>query len=52
MLEGKGSYWRADGRFLIYVPIIISGDSQFPLPDEKGEVKLKVEGKRLIVENV
>jgi hypothetical protein len=49
-LEAKGRYHKTDGKLHIYVPVILAADSQFPLTGQKGDVKIRIEGKRLIVE--
>ena len=51
MLEGKGKYWKTDNKLYIYVPVQVATDSAFPFKEEKGYLKIKIEGDRLIVED-
>jgi hypothetical protein len=52
MLEGKGKFWRTDNKLYIYVPVQVATDSAFPFPEEKGYVKIRIEGEKLIVEKL
>ena len=52
MLEGKGKYWKTDGKLYIYVPVGVAMDSAFPFKREKGYVKIKIEGDKLLVEKL
>lgn len=49
-LEGTGSYQKRGGRYYLYIPSAIGTDSQFPLSGDKGQVKVKVENGKIIVE--
>jgi hypothetical protein len=49
MLEGKGKFWRVDNKLYIYVPVQVATDSAFPFRDEKGYVKIRIEGDELVV---
>ena len=55
--EGKGRLFRrADGKYLIYVPVSLAEDSMFPFPLDKVDsavsvkVSFKVGGDKLTVE--
>jgi hypothetical protein len=52
MLEGKGKYWKSDNKLYIYVPVGVATDSAFPFRDEKGYVKVRIDGDRLVVEHL
>lgn len=52
MLEGKGKFWKTDNKLYIYVPVGVSCDSAFPFKGEKGYLKIKIEGDKLIVEKM
>lgn len=52
MLEGKGKFWRTDNKIYIYVPVQVATDSTFPFRDEKGYVKITIEGDRLVVSKI
>ncbi len=49
-IEGKGRYWRENGRLHIYVPSDVTKDSTFPFPGPKGDCKVRIDGRRLVVE--
>ncbi|MEM3646570.1 MAG: hypothetical protein QW334_00295 [Thermofilum sp.] len=46
--EGKFGYPKRGKTGLIFVPADVTRDSQFPL--KPGQVKIRIDGKRLIVE--
>lgn len=50
MLEGKGKYWKSDNKLYIYVPVQVATDSAFPFRGEKGYLKVRIDGEKLIVE--
>jgi len=50
MIEAEGHYRRRDGKMWIYVPNRLVIDSQFPLKEKSGVVKIRVEGKRLVLQ--
>jgi len=53
MLEGKGKIYRSGTAYTMFVsiPADIVKDAAFPFNREKGnDVKVKIEGKRLIIE--
>ena len=50
MLEARGRYWRVKGRLYVYVPSKVSNDSQCPLTEQKGDVIVRIEKKKVIVE--
>jgi hypothetical protein len=50
MLEGKGKYWKQDNKLYVYVPVQVATDSAFPFKEEKGHVKIRIDGDRLVVE--
>jgi hypothetical protein len=50
MLKGRGRYWRVNGRLYVYVPSKVGNDSQCPLTEEKGDVIVRIEKNRVIVE--
>lgn len=52
MLEGKGKFWRTDNKIYIYVPVQVATDSAFPFRDEKGYVKIRIDGDRLVVSKI
>ena len=52
MLEGKGNYWRTDNKLYIYVPVQVATDSAFPFKEEKGKVKIRIDGDRLVIEYI
>ena len=52
MLEGKGKFWKTNNKLYIYVPVGVSCDSAFPFKGEKGYLKIKIEGDKLIVEKM
>jgi hypothetical protein len=49
MLEGKGKYWKSENKLYIYVPVQVATDSAFPFREEKGYLKIRIEGDRLVV---
>ena len=49
-LEEKGRYYKTNGKMHIYIPVIMVADSQFPLTGEKGDVKIRIEGKKIVIE--
>lgn len=52
MLEGKGKFWRTDNKIYIYVPVQVATDSAFPFREEKGYVKIRIEGDGLVVSKI
>lgn len=52
MLEGKGKYWKSENKLYVYVPVGVATDSAFPFKDEKGYVKIRIDGNRLVVEKI
>ena len=50
MLKSKGRYWKTDGKMYVYIPAAIANDSQFPLPGEKGNALVQIDGKRIVIE--
>jgi len=50
MLEGKGRFWRQNGKFYVYLPSEVVKDSMFPLKGKKGEVNIRINNKQLIIE--
>ncbi len=50
MLEGKGKYWRSNSKLYIYVPFQVACDSAFPFKGEKGYLKIRIEGDKLLIE--
>jgi len=52
--EGKGRLFRrADGKYLIYLPLDLATDSQFPFKTEKSvkvKVSFKIGEKKLVIE--
>lgn len=50
MLEGVGRFWKTDTKLYIYVPAGVLTDSKFPLTGKKGNVKIKIEDGKIIVE--
>jgi len=48
-LEGKGKYWKSENKLYIYVPVQVATDSAFPFREEKGYLKIRIEGDRLVV---
>lgn len=50
MLEGKGKYWKSNGKLYIYIPFAVATDSAFPFKGEKGHLRIKIEGEKLLVE--
>lgn len=49
MLEGKGKYWKSENKLYIYVPVQVATDSAFPFREEKGYLKIRIDGDRLVV---
>jgi hypothetical protein len=49
MLEGKGKYWKSENKLYIYVPVQVATDSAFPFREEKGYLKIRIEGDRLVI---
>jgi len=49
-LEATGRLYRRGNRVYIYIPSSISLDSTFPFDFEKGDVKVKIEGKKVVIE--
>ena len=52
MLEGKGKYWKSENKLYVYVPVGVATDSAFPFKEEKGHVKIRIDGDRLVVEKI
>jgi len=52
MLEGKGKYWKTGNKLYIYVPVQVASDSMFPFKEDRGYVKIKIEGDTLLVEKL
>jgi hypothetical protein len=50
MLKARGRYWRVNGRLYVYVPSKVGNDSQCPLTEQKGDVIVRIEKNRVIVE--
>ena len=48
-MEGKGKYWKSENKLYIYVPVQVATDSAFPFREEKGYLKIRIEGDRLVV---
>ena len=51
MLEGKGKYWKSENKIYLYIPVQVANDSAFPFKEEKGYVKVKIDGDRLVIED-
>ena len=52
MLVGKGKFWKTENKRYIYVPVGVCCDSAFPFKEEKGYLKIKIEGDKLIIEKM
>jgi len=50
LLKARGRYWRVKGRLYVYVPSKVGNDSQCPLTEEKGDVEVRIEKGRIIIE--
>lgn len=52
LLEARGRYWRTPkgGRLYVYIPSKVGSDSQCPLVGEKGNVTVRIEKGRIIIE--
>jgi len=49
MLEGKGRFWKSGNKVYIYVPFDVALDSAFPLKGKKGNVKVIISGRNLVI---
>lgn len=49
MLEGRGRYWKSGKKVYIYVPIEVALDSAFPLRERKGDVRVEIRGKEIVI---
>ena len=52
MLEGKGRYWKIDGRLYVYIPAVVANDSTCPIAGSKGDVRVRIDGKKLVIEKL
>ncbi len=50
VLESTGRLYKRGNRVYIYIPSNVSLDSTFPFDFEKGDIKVKIDGKKIVIE--